>query len=178
MSTNDNYGAIAKFFHWSIAILVICNVIGGLTLDWHHLYNIHKQSGLAILSLAVLRLLWRMVSKYPQKIKTSAIEVATAKIVQILLYILIFAIPISGILMVQAKGYQLNYFGLFQLPTFVQPQIKAVSHEFKEVHEYLAYGIIALVILHTLGAFKNHYINQNSVLRRMLPKFMIKKIND
>ena len=177
-NTNDNYGIVAKFFHWSIAILVICNFIGGLTLDWHHLYNIHKQSGLAILSLAVLRLFWRIVSKYPEKIKTSTIEVLIARFVQFLLYILIFTIPISGILMIQAKGYPLNYFGLFQLPTLVQPQIKSVAHQFKEVHEYLAYGIIALVVLHVFGALKMHYINRNNALRRMLPKFMIKRSND
>ncbi len=177
-SVNNNYSAVAKFFHWSVALLIIGNFIGGITLDSHHLYTLHKQSGLVILSLAILRLLWRIVSKYPEKIKTTPIEVATAKLVQLLLYILIFAIPISGILMVQAKGYSLDYFGLFQIPTFIQPQIKAVAHDFKEVHKYLAFGIIGLVCLHIIGAFKNHYFNRNNVLRRMLPKFMSKKIND
>ena len=175
---NNSYGAVAKFFHWSIALLIIGNFIGGLTLDLHHLYLLHIQSGLAILSLAVLRLIWRMISYYPEKIKMTYTEVLLAKIVQVLMYILIFAIPISGILMVQAKGHPLEYFGLFKMPTFVQPQIKEISHQFKEVHEYLAYGIIVLVILHIIGALKHHYINRNNVLRRMLPKFMTKRADD
>ena len=178
MAYSNNYNAVAKFFHWAIALLIICNFIGGLTLDLHHLYAIHIQSGLLILTLATLRLIWRIISQYPAKIDTGFIEKSAAQLVQFLLYVLIFAIPISGILMVQAKGHTLEYFGVLQIPTFVQPQIKLVAHQFKEVHEYLAYGIITLVILHVLGALKNHYINRNQVLRRMLPKFMTKKADE
>ena len=54
--TENNYKTVAKFFHWSMALLIIVNYILGLTLDSTSWYLVHKQIGITILFLCILRI--------------------------------------------------------------------------------------------------------------------------
>lgn len=170
MNSKTKYSPIAKFFHWVIAVLIIVNIIIGITLSMNHLKYLHVQIGLSILFLSVLRLLWRVTTIYPNKIDTGKkYEMLLATFVKHSMYILMFAVPISGILMAQAKGHNIRFFNILDIPQFISLQEKSVSHQYKLVHEYLSYIFIALIVLHIIGAFKAHFLDRNSVLSRMLP---------
>ena len=61
------YGAVAQGFHWLVAALILATIgiawyMTGLPLSPEKIqvYNLHKSIGVAILALAVLRLLWRL----------------------------------------------------------------------------------------------------------------------
>ncbi len=168
----DSYGHIAKFLHWMIALFIITNYILGLTLDTTEFkfITIHKQLGLTILLLVLLRILWRICNTYPNMAsELSLFEKFAAKSGHIVLYVLMLAIPIFGVLMVQAKGYPLQFWGLFSIPTFISPQSHDISHQLKLVHEYLAHIIIIFAVLHALFALYHHFVNKDSILLRMLP---------
>ncbi len=63
----------------------------------NHLKYLHVQIGLS---------LWRLTTIYPDKIDTGKkYEMLLANFVKHSMYILMFAVPISGILMAQAKGH-------------------------------------------------------------------------
>ena len=88
----EEYNKISKFFHWLIALLIIFNYIGGLSQKLFHyqFIELHKQFGLSILVLVLLRIIWNTFSSYP----SSAIELGLyskifSKIGHVLLYILI-----------------------------------------------------------------------------------------
>lgn len=169
----DSYNSIAKFLHWSIGILIILNYISGLTLDVteHKFIDWHKQFGLLILILVVLRILWRIFSKYPgMDTEISPFERLSARVGHYFLYVLMLAIPILGIVLVQAHGYSLKFLGIINIPTVISLQTHKVAHLIKEYHEYLAHAIIIFVVLHVLFALKHHFINKNSVLLRMIPR--------
>lgn len=68
--------------------------------------------------------------------------------------------------MSSAKGYTVNYFGLFDLPDLVD-QNKNLGHQLKEVHEWLANVLMVLVGLHILAAVKHHFIDKDGLLYRM-----------
>lgn len=166
----DNYGHIAKFFHWSIAILIILNYILGLTLDSNSLYNVHKQTGLTILVLVILRILWHIVSKYPKQLSSlSPLEKAASVSMHMLLYILMASIPIGGILMTQSFGYPVTLWGIYKLPMFISPQPKEIVTFIANCHKWGAHAIIILASLHALAALKHYFINKDHVLQRMLP---------
>ncbi len=173
----DSYGSIAKFLHWMIALLIVTNYILGITLDdtGFRFITIHKQLGLTILFLVVLRILWRVCSRYPNMAgELSLFEKFAAKSGHMVLYVLMLAIPVFGILMVEAKGYPLQFCGLFNIPVLVSPQTHSVSHQLKLVHEYLAHTIIIFAAFHALFALYHHFISKDSVLLRMLPRFKCK----
>lgn len=169
----DDYNSIAKFLHWVIAILIICNYIGGLTLDTTQFkfITLHKQFGMTILLLVGLRIIWRILSRYPKMIsELSGFDRLVAKSGHYVLYLLMLAIPTLGVVLVQSKGYPLAYLGIIPIPQFIIPQPHAISHQIKEFHEYLAHLIIIFAVLHALFAIKHHFLNKDSVLLRMLPK--------
>lgn len=76
------------------------------------------------------------------------------------------AIPILGWLMSSAKGYTVNYFGLFELPDLVLKD-KATGRLLKQIHEVLANLLISLVALHVLAALKHHFWDKDGLLKRM-----------
>lgn len=172
MINNDNYNSVAKFLHWAIALLILTNYLLGITLDdaEYNLLNVHKQIGMTILLLVVIRVMWRLSSKYPPKLKeVSFIEDILAKCGQILLYFLMFLVPLSGVLLVQTKGYSLVYLNTIIIPTMVHTYPKHITHMIKELHEALAHTIIILAAGHVLIALYHHFIKKDRLLLRMLP---------
>src|SRR6202012_2959872 len=99
----SRYTRTAVILHWIIAVLIIVNVVLGLSADslpddWvRPVVDTHKSIGITVLGLAILRVLWR-VSHRPPPLPESfpKWEKTSAHIAHWLLYILIFALPLSG----------------------------------------------------------------------------------
>lgn len=85
-----------------------------------------------------------------------------------LLYALIIAMPLSGWVMSSASGFPVSVFGWFVLPDLVAPDM-SLKALMLDVHEYMAYAIIALVSVHVLAALLHHFYYKDNVLLRMLP---------
>lgn len=88
------------------------------------------------------------------------------QLTHIALYLLMLLIPIVGWLMSSAKGYTVNYFGLFELPDLVDKD-KALGRLLKEMHELMANGLMILVGLHIAAALKHQFIDKDGLLSRM-----------
>jgi len=87
-----------------------------------------------------------------------------------LLYLLMLATPIAGYLMSNTGGKPISYFGLFELPVLMGEN-HDLHEALEEVHEILAFTILALVILHVAGALKHRFMDKDpnaDVLKRML----------
>ena len=100
-------------------------------------------------------------------------ESILAKLTHWLFYFLIIAMPLTGWIFVSAsQKYPTVYFWMGEVPFLPMPEgidAKATNELFKEFHETLAYGAIALIVLHIGAALKHHFIIRDDVLRRMLP---------
>ncbi|TXH53852.1 MAG: cytochrome b [Bacteroidia bacterium] len=167
---NNNYGKIACLLHWSIAILIIVNFIIALTFHQFQLYAIHIQIGLLVLLLVIIRIIWRSSTQYPIMVQQlSLIEKKGVQIAHLLLYTLMLLIPISGIFLVEAKGYPIRFFGLLDIPRLISIEPHTIAHQIKEIHQWLAYIIIFIAVIHALGALKHHFVDKDNVLLRMLP---------
>jgi cytochrome b561 len=180
MLTNsaDRYGLVSRLLHWLMALLILAMIgIGAYMTDLDkedplraQLYTMHKEIGVTILVLAVLRILWILASRPP--VLPAALqrwEIILAKSTTGLLYLLMLATPIVGFLMTNASGKPVSYFGLFDLPLLIGENHDL--HEIlEEVHGFLAFTILALVALHALGAIKHRFIDKDpeaDVLKRM-----------
>jgi polyisoprenoid-binding protein YceI len=76
--------------------------------------------------------------------------------------------PLTGWIGSSAKGYAVSVFGWFTLPNLVG-QNKELAHLCYLIHDTVAWGVIALIVLHVAGALKHAIIDRDGTLRRMLP---------
>lgn len=175
-NTLERWGSVAKFFHWAIVVLVVTQFVlafiaEDLPLGMQKLAVLarHKSVGITILVLATLRLLWRAANRSPgMPAGMAGWEKLGARAAHALLYALLFAVPLAGWIMSSAKNFPVSWFGLFQLPDLVAPS-EATFDIAHEAHEILAFTLGGVATLHLLAALKHHFINRDSVLRRMLP---------
>jgi len=176
--SNERYSGPAILLHWLIALLIVGTFtlglvmtdIPGLTPTKLKYFSWHKWAGVTILLLVCLRLLWRLfraAPAYPDSMQPW--EKQVAHWTHVGLYVLMFAVPLSGYFFSLAAGVPVVYFGLFQLPVLIakNPELKEVL---EEVHYWLNMTMAALVALHVLAALKHHFIDRDGVLRRMLPQ--------
>lgn len=179
---NDDlrYPAAAIFLHWIIAIMVVTNLLSGFLfanniIIFSAQINFHKLSGVTILSLVVVRVLWRLTHSYPSLnglIPTS--ERFLAHFGHLFLYFLLLVLPLSGILLVQSFGKSIELFGL-AIPQIINTTDNATAEQFLQIHEALAIMLSTLVTGHIIAALKHHFIDKNDILRRMLPKWFLRK---
>ncbi len=174
-NTTERWGALSQLFHWVIVGLIIVQVTLALLADdapparQLTLLARHKSVGLTILALAMLRLSWRWLNPTPPLPTTlKPYERALARFTHTMLYVLLFAMPLTGWTMSSARGFPVSWFGLFQLPDLV-PKNKILYATLLATHDSLAFVLGAVVALHVAGALKHHFVLRDDVLRRMLP---------
>ncbi|OOG45426.1 cytochrome b [Rhodanobacter sp. C01] len=174
-SNDRQWGSVAKFFHWTIALAILGNGIFGLLMDLAHSpmqkinwLALHKSIGLTVLALVLLRVLWRWGDGRPREEPTTRWQQLGAQAVHGVMYVLIVALPVSGWWFNSVTGKPLQWFKLFNLPALVakNDDMRHVSHA---VHEYLFWLLILVLLAHVGAALKHHVFDNDNVLRRMLP---------
>ena len=84
-----------------------------------------------------------------------------------LLYLILFAIIISGYLISTADGQPISVFDWFSVPAVSQGKGNKLDLA-GDVHLYLAWAVVVLSLLHAAGALKHHFIDKDITLKRML----------
>lgn len=177
-ATSSRYSGGAILFHWTIAALILANLLGAwATEGWEGparatAMGLHKATGFTILVLSVLRLLWRLGHRPPPFPETiGRLEAGAARAVHMLFYLLMIGIPVSGWLMISAAGERrpFHWYGFFDLPYLPVQGNEAVGSSAHGAHEVLGYALIALLALHVLGALKHHFSDAPGFMRRMWP---------
>lgn len=173
---SNHYTRTAITLHWAIALLIFAAFPLGvymhelpLSPDKLRLYSYHKWIGVSIFLLAALRLAWRAGHRPPPLPDSMPHwERAAANAVHHLLYVLIFAVPLSGWLMSSAKGVQTVWFGVLPLPDLVAKD-RELGDLLKEVHEVLNFVLLGAVLAHIGAALKHQFIERDAILARMIP---------
>ncbi len=175
-NTSAQYGSVAQGLHW----LVVALLIGAYSLGFYmedlpvsparvKLFAYQKWLGVTIFAVAVLRLGWRLWS--PPPLLPASLprwETRAAGISHRLLYLLLFAVPLSGWLMSSAKGFQTVLFGAWPIPDLLakDPPLGAAL---EATHKALNKLLLGLVLLHVAAALKHHFVDRDAVLARMTP---------
>jgi cytochrome b561 len=87
--------------------------------------------------------------------------------VHLILYALMFVIPILGIVTFIYHGRVFN-FGVFEIDPGVKKN-KAIFGPTEDIHGYLAYALFTVAGLHALAALWHRYVLHDGVLARMWP---------
>ncbi|HEY8333188.1 MAG TPA: cytochrome b [Tardiphaga sp.] len=177
-NSSDGYGAIARAFHWLTVVLVLLAWTLGTFGDVFPKgaartagLMVHISAGLTILAVLLARLLWRLVDRppAPEPTRLGLWADRAGRLAHIALYALLFAIPVSGIVVQFARGNALPLFGLFEIAS---PWLadRASARAVKEVHELLANALGVLAALHAIAALYHHWVLRDRTLLRMLPR--------
>ena len=184
LNTRSRYGFVAASLHWIIVATIIAQYFlaeaaeeqGDGPAGVFSAASIHNSLGIAVLALAVLRILWRVVELPPSAPATmKRYEIALARTVHVAFYFLLFAIPLSGWALATADGQPLSFFGLFDIPQLrIGAQLPITGgtlseDQLEEAHEILFNILLGLALLHVAAALKHHFFDHDGVLRSMLP---------
>lgn len=173
----QRYTKTAIALHWLIAILIIgaftlglvMTNIPGFSMTKLKYFAWHKWAGVTVLLLAALRLLWRLFHRPPELPDgMPAWQRGAAHGLHHLLYVLMFAVPVSGYFYTLAAGFPVVYFNLFQLPVLIERNLE-LAETLKAVHYWLTMSMAALVVLHVAAALKHAIVDRDGTMRRMLP---------
>lgn len=175
LKNNENtYGVVAKGFHWLLFLMLTFTVIAGNFLasmpkgaEKLQAAGMHKSFGAVLLMLIMLRLLWRLTNKIPKLPDgTTAVQSLLAKGMHWALYALMFAQPLSGIMMSQAAGYPVSFFGLFEFPVFLDKS-QGLAEFFRAMHGAVWIVLVVAVIGHVGAALHHHFVKKDNVLKQM-----------
>jgi cytochrome b561 len=173
----ERYTLPAIVLHWLTAILIICAFslglvmvdIPGITPTKLKYFSWHKWLGVTILGLACLRALWRLTHAAPPLPPNMPVwQIKSSHALHGLLYVLIFAVPVSGYFYSLAAGVPVVYLGILPLPVLIEAN-EEWKPILKQVHYALNMTLLACVVLHVGAAVKHLVIDRDGVFRRMLP---------
>ncbi len=172
----QRYGLVAIALHWIIALAILGMLGVGLWMTGLknsptkiEVYTWHKWVGLTVLALAAFRLLWRLYRRPPAPLPAPKWQLRAAAVTHGLMYLLMLAMPLSGWLQNSASGFPLSWFGLFKVPALIARDREAFAF-WQQVHEWLAWTLMAVIALHLAATIKHHFIDRDSTLTRMLPR--------
>ncbi len=181
-TAGQRYAGSLRAVHWLRALVVLGTLSAGLLMvnlpddmavKFEQLYPNHKQFGVLALLLVLLQLVlrWRRgVPALPHSLQPW--ERRLSHLTHGLMYLLLVLVPLMGYAMsssfTQSDGVPFFFFG--HLPELL-PKNDARFEVFQLLHRYLAWTLLALVVMHVAGALKHRFFDadpDSDVLRRML----------
>ncbi|WP_111980437.1 cytochrome b [Algibacillus agarilyticus] len=176
MQTNDKYSLITRLLHWLSAIIVFTLLTLGIWMvdlsyydEWYTAApDLHKSIGILFSFILIGRLFNTFIYlNHLSKNDVTPLQTVIAKFIHGLMYLILFTLIITGFLISTANGKGIMVFSLFELPSIIsfgedQAEISGL------LHEYIAYSLIALILIHATAALHHHFILKNNVLKRIL----------
>ena len=173
-NSESQYGVVTKGFHWVLFLMLTFSVIAGNFLasmpkgaEKLEAAGMHKSFGAVILMLIFARFFWRLINDIPKdETNTPDMQKSLAHVMRWALYALMFAQPISGILMTQSAGYPISFFGLFEFPALLEKD-KSLAEFFRSAHGVIWIILVVAVFAHVSAALHHHFIKKDNVLKKM-----------
>ena len=181
-SSVNRYGIVPQFLHWITVLLVIVawslgtfgdDLPKGATRATGHF--MHISAGLLILVALVMRLAWRVADPPPPAGSNEfgrwlgTLADPAARLAHLVLYVLLIAVPIIGIVAQFARGDALPLFGLAEIPS-PWARDRAFAHSVTEIHELAANALVIVAFFHATAALIHHFVFGDNTLMRMLPR--------
>lgn len=176
---------LTRLLHWIMAVMILMMLVFGTMMANNEdivakftQVQTHKSMGFTVFCLALLRVLWRFVSPAPPPAPMPRWQAIAATSGHHLLYLLMFAVPLSGWLMVSAsplndpgaypEQIRNMVWGFFEMPDPFATGSEELSTRFRMMHGLLTKLLIAILALHVAGALKHALIDRDGVMRRMV----------
>lgn len=174
-----------RLLHWTMAGLIIHQIWLGVwmtnfvpdLIDRFRLTQSHKNWGVVLLGLLVVRLFWRSACRWrrpPMPTGMPRWQRQAAAWSHRALYLLLLAMPLSGWILVSASplahmiGLKSKVFGRFVLPDPIGHGSHAIEHAAGGVHIASAIALGVLLAVHVVAALRHQFGARDGVLTRMI----------
>lgn len=170
----SHFAPLARLLHWLMALMIIAMLFIGAGMvasvserhEW--LLNLHKPLGITILLLVIVRLGVRFSTRQPPlPADLPNWQALAAKASHLLLYSLMFILPLLGWAMISAAGDPVMLSSSLQLPSIL-PADAQVFAFLRKAHGYMAYLLFLTVLLHLAAALFHAWVRRDDVLDSML----------
>jgi len=175
--TIARYSTATRFLHWATALVVLIAYAYGPGGPEVRVYaaardaerQLHETLGLVVLALVVLRVLWRAFDTRPVQAPLARWMDISARSVQMALYLLLFAVPLTAVAGAWLEGHPLTLLGAVTLAS-PWAESHALGASIARVHAWLGDAVIWLAGMHALAGLFHHYVLKDGVLESMLPR--------
>jgi cytochrome b561 len=172
MAQHLHFPIFSRILHWAMAVMVLAMLFIGIGMvaslsDYHWLVSIHKPLGVLILILVAIRLVNRLLDPAPPLPEgMPAWQRFAAYASHVVLYALMFALPLVGWGMLSAARYPIVLYGSLQLPPIL-PHDVALYALLRTTHTVLAFLLFATFIVHFAAALMHALIYRDGVFPSM-----------
>lgn len=160
----------SRIFHWISALLLLVTWILILLYDNtndRYYIGLHKAFGMSVLLWMVARVINRFISKTPPSIPMPVWQNILSKLSHFLLYLLLIAMPIAGLLMSIYGGRPVDIFGWFEIPVFLTPD-RSAARFFNDLHTDIIWPmIIAFTFIHIAAALYHQFVKKDNIFSRI-----------
>jgi cytochrome b561 len=170
----SRFNPLARFLHWTMAALVLTMVFIGIGMvstvspRYHELLSVHKSIGILILVLVAVRLINRLLNPPPPlPVDLPGWQRFMATASHLLLYSLMFVLPLVGWSMLSAGAYPIVVFGSIHLPPIL-PHNVAVFAVLRTIHTLLGFLLFAVFLGHLGAALFHKLSRRDGVLKSMV----------
>jgi cytochrome b561 len=174
MPAAQRFNLLARLLHWTMAALILAMLFIGIGMvstvsaRYDELLSIHKTIGVLILVLAAVRLINRLVNPPPAlPADLPHWQQLLAKASHVLLYALMFALPLVGWSMLSAGGYPIVVFGSIDLPPILPHEARLFA-VLRTAHTVLALLLFTVFLGHFGAALFHKLIRRDNVLKSMV----------
>ncbi|GBQ86761.1 cytochrome b [Asaia krungthepensis] len=174
MSRPDVFSGPSRLLHWLMVVLILTMLFVGVFMasgagpHYHMLVSFHRPLGIAILLLAIVRLINRRFNPPPAlPADLPRVMSLVAKASHWALYVLMITLPLVGWAMLSAGGYPIPLWGQSLLLPPILPHDATVWGWLRLTHTVLAFGLFGLIMAHAGAALFHFLIRGDRVMQSM-----------
>jgi len=169
------FTVVQRGLHWLMAVMILAMLFVGVGMvstvgpQYWTLVSLHRPLGIAILLLALVRVVVRLRRGAPPlPSDLPSVQRAAAHASHLVLYGLMIAMPLIGWAMLSAGGYPIVLYGGVHLPP-IAPHDDALQALLHTAHVWLAFVLFLTVLAHLAAALFHGLVRRDGVLSSMTP---------
>ena len=170
------YGTTARLLHWLTVLLVLGMIPAGLVMTQEgldrtlqdRLFIFHKNFGVILLILVLVRLAWRTANPPPPLPATVPDwQKATSMWVHRLLYTMLIFMAVTGYLRVTLGGFPIETLDAIGVPRL--PRNEAMAALAQRAHFLGKFVLVGLIAAHVGASLWHAIVKRDGVMARMWP---------
>jgi cytochrome b561 len=178
-TAGTRYSRLGITLHWMTAVVVLVAFVYGVGGPETRVYaasrdfdrQLHETLGVLVFALVLARIVWRLAATTPEPPPSARWMTVSAKAVQLAMYCLLVALPVTAMAGAWLEGHPLTLLAGIKIGPLLR-EAHAIGVTIAEIHTWLGDAIMWLAGLHAVAALFHHFALGDGVFVSMLPSWV------